>query len=291
MKPAPFDYHAPKSVEEAVRLLDELAEEDPKILAGGQSLVPMMNFRLATPGHIVDLNGVPGLDALERDEGGLLIGAMVRHAVIEDSDVLRDLIPLLPTVATEIGYRQIRYRGTVGGSICHADPAAEWPLVARLLEADLLVTGPNGDRHIDANDFFVYYFTTALEPNEVLTGVRLPIPTGRWGWGFAEFARKAGDFAIVAAGALVQANNGAIESARIALGGTGPIPARVDEAEQLLAGAPLDDEAARTRAAEAAAEACDPTDDAHGSSWYRKKLVRVEVERALKEACSMVGGS
>jgi carbon-monoxide dehydrogenase medium subunit len=287
LKPASFEYHVADTVDDAVQLLDELSDEDPKILAGGQSLVPMMNFRLATPGHIVDINRVKGLSSVERENDQLIVGALVRHADIEDSAFLRETFPLLPRVATEIGYRQIRNRGTVGGSICHADPAAEWPLVMRVLEASFDVASPAGTRRIDANEFFTYYFSNLLESNEMLTSVRFSLPGTGSGWGFREFARKAGDFAIVATGAVVEASDGAISAARIALGGVGSVPIRSSEAETMVAGVALDDSDARRQAAQTAADSCDPTDDAHGSAWYRRQLVRVQVERVLEEACAM----
>lgn len=291
MKPAPFQYHRAETVSEAVQLLSELEEEDPKLLSGGQSLVPMMNFRLATPGHIVDINGIEDLARVEKADSELVIGALVRHADIEDSAFLQETMPLLPRVAGEIGYRQIRYRGTLGGSIGHADPAAEWPLIMRVLDADLTVSGPAGSRRINANDFFTFFFTTVLEPDELITAVHIPIPDPGGGWGFSEFARKAGDFAIVAAAAMVESKQGKVQRARIALGGTGPTPERAAQAEELLVGAALDDTSVWTNAAEAAAEGCDPTDDAHASGWYRRELVKVQVERVLKEACEMAAGT
>ncbi len=287
MKPAPFEYHAPTTIDGAVRLLDELADEDPKVLAGGQSLVPLMNLRLARPGHIIDINRIPGLDGMEHHGDELIIGARVRHADVEDSDAVRQVLPLLPHVAGQIGYRQIRYRGTVGGSVCHADPAAEWPMIMLLLDAELDVVGPKGSRRIGAAEFFVDIFTTALAPNEMLTNLRVRTLGGRWGWGFAEFARKVGDFAVVAAATVVEARDGAIERARIALSGAGPVPLRAYQAEGLLSGAALDDTEARTRAADAAGEGCEPTEDVHGMAGFRKRLLKVHTERALKQACEM----
>lgn len=291
MKPAPFEYHAPETIDDAVRLLNELADEDPKILAGGQSLVPMMNLRLARPGHVIDINRIPGLDALDHSGDEIGIGTRVRHSEVEDSDALRDILPLLPHVAAQIGYRQIRYRGTVGGSVCHADPVAEWPMIMRLLDAQFDVAGPAGGRTISANEFFVHVFTTSLEPNEMLTRLRVLLPTSRWGWGFAEFARKVDDFGVVAAAAIIEAADGAIERARIALAGAGPVPLRADDAEALLSGIALDDDKALGRAADAAAQSAQPTEDVHGSADFRTRLVTVHSGRALRQACAMVGGS
>jgi aerobic carbon-monoxide dehydrogenase medium subunit len=285
MKPPPFEYHAPSTVEEAVRLLDELEEEDAKVLAGGQSLVPMMNLRLARPGHLIDINRIDGLDGIHRAGDEWHIGARTRHVEIEDSEALVQSLPLFPAVASQIGYRQIRCRGTVGGSLCHADPVAEWPMIMLLMGAELEVAGPSGKRRIRADDFFEHLFTTTLAANELLENVRVKEPAGRWGWGFVEFARKVGDFAVVAAGVIVEADDGAITRGRIAIAGGAPVPLRSEGAETSLAGAALDDASAIRRAAEAAAESCEPSTDVHGTAEFRRHLVRVQTERALTDAC------
>jgi carbon-monoxide dehydrogenase medium subunit len=290
LKPAPFEYHRATTVHEAIDLLVELRDEDPMVLAGGQSLVPMMNFRLATPGRIIDINPIESLRGVEDRGSELVIGALVRHAEIEDSLLLHRVMPLLPRVASEIGYRQIRNRGTFGGSLCHADPAAEWPMITRLMDATFDVLGPGGERRISAEDFFVNFFSNALEPGELLTRVHLPMGMKR-GWGFSEVARKAGDFAIVAAAAMVESLDGKVRAARIVTGGTRPVPERALEAEAILHGASLDDYEAFSSAAEAAADACDAIDDTHASGWYRRELVRVEVNRVLREACLMASGA
>jgi carbon-monoxide dehydrogenase medium subunit len=279
------------TVQEAIDLRVELRDEDPMVLAGGQSLVPMMNFRLATPGHIIDINPIESLRGVEDRGSEIVIGALARHAEIEDSILLHRVMPLLPRVASEIGYRQIRNRGTFGGSICHADPAAEWPMITRLMDARFAVSGPGGERGISADDFFVSFFVNALEPGELLTSVHLPVPGPNRGWGFSEVARKAGDFAIVAAAAMVESLDGQVKAARVVTGGTRPVPERAPEAEAILQGASLDDSEAWVNAAEAAADACDAIDDTNASSWYRRELVRVEVSRVLREACLMARGA
>lgn len=290
MKPAPFDYHAPRSLAEATTLLAELADDDPKCIAGGQSLVPMMNLRLARPGHLVDLRHVPDLRGIHREGRSWRIGALTRHAAIEDDAQVRQDLPLLTEVAGNIGYRAVRNRGTIGGSVCHADPVAEWPMIACLLDAELEVVGPRGDRRVPAADFFVMTLESALHADEVLTHLRFTLPPDRWGWGFGEFARKVGDYAVVAAGVLLEAADGAIGHARIALAGVAGTPLRAHGAEQRLAGAALHDASALTAAAEAAASEIDPPDDLHASSVHRRQLVRTLVQRALVDASGRVAG-
>ncbi|MGH9231456.1 MAG: FAD binding domain-containing protein [Acidimicrobiales bacterium] len=284
MKPAPFDYHLPGTIEEAVTLLTDLGDEEPKVLAGGQSLVPTMNVRLARPGHLVDLNRVAGLDGITREQDEWRIGAMTRHASVEDSPVLARELPLLPAVASWIGYRPIRNRGTVGGSLCHADPAAEWPLLARLLRAELDVRSSAGSRTVAADEFFEGVFTTALGDDEVLTAMRFAAPSEPWRWGFSEFARKVGDFAITAVGALLRLADGVVTDASLVVAGADSTPVRLVEAEAVLTGAAIDDEATAKEAAAAAGAAVDPMEDVHGSSAYRRHLVAVQVERALGHA-------
>lgn len=284
MKPAPFTYHAPDTVEEAIGLLDEFSDDDPKVLAGGQSLVPIMNLRLARPGHLIDINRIPGLGEIDHNGTHLTIGALVRHADIEDSAVVETANPLLREVSRQIGYRQIRYRGTVCGSVCHADPVAEWPMIMRLLDARFDIAGPGGVRSVESDEFFVHLFTTALAPDEILTHAHIPLPKGRWSWGFSEFARKAGDFAVVASAAIIETEDGLVKRASIALAGGGPTPLRAAEAEQLLEGVALDDDRSLLQAAEAVAEFSQPTGDIHGTADFRRRLVQVQTARALQQA-------
>lgn len=283
MKPPPFEYHAPSSLQEAVQLLSDLEDEDAKCLAGGQSLVPLMNLRLARPGCLVDLNGITELRGVDRANACWRIGALTRHADIEDSAPLRQDMPLLPEVARHIGYRAIRNRGTFGGAIAHGDPVAEWPAVARALNARMEIVGPSGTRHVDAEAFFVSFFMPDLEPDEVLRAVEFDVPTGDWSWGFSELARKVGDYAIVSATVIVELDDG-VRSARVALSGVGATPVRASSAEASLQGAGIADASSWQRAADVASEEVDPTSDLHGSAGYRRTVVRAEVRRALEAA-------
>ena len=312
MKPAPFSYYRARSVPETVALLadhgppdhrqadhrpadhrpadqgladDTLADhgDGAKILAGGQSLVPMMNFRLARPAALVDVTRIPGLEYLRAGPDGLRIGALTRHRTVElcrDPAVL-DGFGVLPRAARWIGHYPIRARGTFGGSIAHADPAAEWCLLAVLLEANVVLTGPEGQRTVPAPEFFEGFYTTSAEPDEMITEVHFPRPA-RYA-ALTEFAQRQGDFAVVAAAVTADlADGGTIaREVRVVLGGTGPLPFVVHTAD--LSGQPAT--AATWRAAgELAAAQIDPPADGHGSAAYRKKLAATLVERALTEA-------
>jgi carbon-monoxide dehydrogenase medium subunit len=237
MKPPPFRYLAPRALDECIDLLAEHGETA-KLLAGGQSLVPLMNLRLAFPEVVIDLNRVDGLGYVREDDGVLAIGAMTRHREVAESDVVRRRCPLLADAVALVGYPAIRNRGTLGGSIAHADPVAELPCVALTLDAELVAAGPRGRRTIAAGDFFAGFLTTALEPDEVLVEVRFP-DTGAAA--FREFSRKSGDFAVTAVAVDLRVADGVVEQARIGLAGVSDRPLRASEAEALLAGAPLDE--------------------------------------------------
>ena len=292
MKPAPFEYHAPASVEEAVAILHELeeADEEPKCLAGGQSLVPMMNLRLARPTHLVDLGAIGELRGIDVTSEGWRIGALTTHAALEDARETFDGLALLPHVASHIGYRAIRSRGTFGGALCHADPVAEWPMVARLLDAEMDVVGPSGERVVPASEFFMTVFTPTIAPDEVLRSIRILRPPDTSRWGFSEFARKVGDYAVVAAGVVLDIEEGVISRARVALSGVDSTPHRSEAAEQELHGGDVGSTEVHRRAAEAAAEAVAPQSDLHGTSDYRRQLVRAEITRALAQAASSTLG-
>jgi aerobic carbon-monoxide dehydrogenase medium subunit len=236
VKPAPFRYRAPRTIDECVELLAEHGG-DAKPLAGGQSLVPLMNLRLAFPEVIVDLNRVEGLDYVREEDGVLAIGAMTRHRDVAGSEAVRRRCPLLADAVALVGYPAIRNRGTLGGSIAHADPVAELPCVALTLDAELVVAGPSGRRSIAASDFFQGFLTTALEPDELLVEVRFP-DSGRAA--FREFSRKSGDFAVTAAAVDLTVTDGVVEQARIGVAGAGDRPLRAAEAEAALSGARLD---------------------------------------------------
>jgi carbon-monoxide dehydrogenase medium subunit len=283
MKPAPFSYHTPKTIEEAVATLAQVASDDGRVLAGGQSLVPIMAFRLARPAHLVDINGVEGLRRLAVDGDRLSIGACVRHAAFHRPVVDGPLGLLLAKVVRHIAHYPIRTRGTFCGSIAHADPASEWCLVAATLGAEMVARSVRGSRTIAAADFFCGIMTTALAEDELLTEVRLPILPSDTRCGFYEFNRRAGDFALGMALVTYRVRNGAMAEPRVALGGVEAQPRRIAAAEAALAGrAPGAD--AFVAAAEAAAIAVDPLDDAVTSAEYRRDLTQTVTRRALEQA-------
>ncbi|MFQ5828363.1 MAG: FAD binding domain-containing protein [Candidatus Methylomirabilia bacterium] len=282
MKPPPFDYRRATTVDEAVALLGQHAP-DAKILAGGQSLLPLMKLRLARPAVLVDLGGVRDLAYVRHENGRVAFGAMARLSQLE-SDRVRTLCPMLSRAAEDIAHPPIRHRGTVCGSLAHADPSAELPAVAVALDAELGVTGPAGTRRIPADRFFVTYLTTSLEPTELLTEVRFPVPGPNTTWGFTELARRRGDFAIVLAAVVLEVGpNRAIADARIALGAVADRAIRCREAEATLLGQ-VGEPAAFEAAAARAAAPLDPPADVHGSGAYRRHLAEVLVKRALVQA-------
>jgi len=283
MKPATFEYFAPRSVEETLHLLHE-HRDDVKVLAGGQSLVPTMNFRLARPAVLVDIGKLDELTAIDDGEPeSVTVGARVRHLELERNSIGGPLGRLLSETAKWVGHYPIRVRGTFGGSLAHADPAAEWCVLACALDAQMHCRSVDGRRTIPAADFFEMFFTTALKPNELLERVTLPRLAPGDGVGIAEFARRSGDFAIVAAVAAVERDGEQIRKARIALGGVGGRPVRAVGAEQVLTGRVPAPDAVASAAAAAEAEVT-PTGDIHGSSQYRRDLVRAMVTRALEQA-------
>ncbi len=282
MKPAPFDYRVPVSLEEA---LDTLAEyPEARVLAGGQSLVPMMNLRLAQPELLVDLNRISGLDALEAGARGLRLGAMLRQDRLARCRSVERGWPLLHQAVGFVGYPATRHRGTVGGSAAHADPAAELPAALLALEAEFVAQRRGGERAIAAADFFVDYYTTALEPGEILTEIRVATLPASSGSAFLELARRYHDFPVCAVGAVLTiSDRGRIEVARLALAGVGAGPVRAHRAEAALAGATPGEEAFRDAATAVAGE-IEPLGDLHGSADYRRHLARVMSVRALRAA-------
>jgi carbon-monoxide dehydrogenase medium subunit len=286
MKPAPFDYYDPKTVDEAVALLRE-HEPDAKVLAGGQSLVPLLNMRLARPAFLVDLNRVEGLDYIRRENGHVAIGAMTRQRAIERSELVATAQPLLHAATRMIAHPQIRNRGTIGGSIAHADPAAEYPAVALALDAELVVAGPEGERVIKAGDLFVTYLTTALGPAEVLTEVRVPVLPERTGWAFHEVARRHGDFALAGAAVIVTLGaRGLCESARVALFGVAPTPVRARAAEEALVDETPSDALFEVAAQRATRGLDEVLSDVHATAEFRRHLAQVMTRRALTEAAA-----
>ena len=283
MKPAPFVYHAPTELEEAIATLAEVAPADGCVLAGGQSLVPSMAFRLARPAHLVDINAVVGLDRVSVAADGLRIGACVRHAAFHRPVAVAPLGALLSAVVGHIAHYPIRTRGTFCGSLAHADPASEWCLVAVTLGATIVAQSVRGTRRIAADEHFPGIMTTALAPDEILTQAHLPAPAPGTRFGFYEFSRRAGDYAIAMALATFRLEQGVMVGPRLGLGGVEDRPRRSAAAESLLAGrAP--EIAVFRQAADAAAATVEPLEDLQSSADYRRDLVRVVTRRALERA-------
>ncbi len=279
MKPAPFVWHGPEGVEEALGLLREYGDEA-KVLAGGQSLVPMLALRLARFGHLVDLNRIPELSGISRSDGWLRVAAMTRHRSVEGSAAVAATLPLLARATTQVGHFQIRNRGTLGGSVAHADPAAEQPAVCVALDAVMEVASATGVREVAAAEFFQGTWATAVGAEELLTAVRFPIWTGRCGFAVEEVARRHGDFALagVVCGVGVH-EGGGVERAALALFGVGGVPVRASAAEAaLLAGATADE------VARAATDGLEPPADLHATSGYRRTVAGVLVRRAVAQA-------
>jgi carbon-monoxide dehydrogenase medium subunit len=283
MKPAPFVRHVPRTLDEALKILAEVAPQDGRVLAGGQSLVPMMAFRVARPAHLVDINEVAGLDRLAVEGDKLAIGACVRHAAFHKAAVKGPLGALLREVARHIAHYPIRMRGTFCGSLANADPASEWCLVAATLDAELVAKSARDERVIAAKDFFQGIMTTALREDELLAEVRLPLLNEDTKFGFNEFSRRAGDFAMGAALVTYRLDGGKIVEPRVGVGGAEPHPRRIAAAEAALNGQAPADKAFRA-AADAAAGAIDPLEDHQTTGEYRRDLVRAVVRRALEQA-------
>ena len=281
MKPAPFIRYAPKTLDEALTILAQVAPQDGRVLAGGQSLVPIMAFRLAKPAHLVDINEVAGLDKLVSDGKLLSIGARVRHAAFHKPVVDNPLGRLLVAVALHIAHYPIRMRGTFCGSLAHADPASEWCLTAVTLDATIVAKSIRGERLVAAKDFFQGLMTTALAEDELLAEARLPLLACDAKVGFNEFNRRAGDFALAAALVTYRLQAGKIVEARVGVGGAEPQPRRIEAAEAALNGQTPGDQVFRAAAA-AAAAALDPVEDHQTSADYRRDLVRAVVRRALE---------
>ena len=293
MIPAMFDYFAPSTLEEATRLLKQHGP-DAKLLAGGHSLIPLMKLRLASPQVLVDLNGVADLAGIEESDGHLRIGAMTRHAELEASELISDRYPLIADAAAVIADPLVRNRGTIGGSLAHADPAGDLASVMTALRAEVVLIGPAGrralpfggsknERTVPIDDFLVGLFTTALEPNEVLTEVRVPMPNGGSGGAYEKLERKVGDFATVAIAVQLTVRDGSCAEVGIALTAVGPTNIRARQAEDSLRGGNLDEQSLRA-AADLAAQEAQPAADLRGSEAYKRDMVRVLTLRALRRA-------
>ena len=282
MKPASFNYLRPKTVPEAIEMLVAHGG-DAKIIAGGQSLVPMMNFRLLTPGVLVDINGIAELNAIDQTAGGVVrIGALVRHHQLMSAPVISARYPVLTLAMRHVAHLAIRNRGTIGGSLSHADPAAELPMMAVLLDATLRLVGPNGSRDVAAASFFTGALSTVLASEELLTEVLLPQPKFK-GWAFHEFAARAGDFALAGVGITLTSIDDRAADVRIAVMGVGDTPLRMTAAEEVINGRSIDAQSIDA-AVEAVRVTVMPSDDLHGSAEYRRHLVGGLVRRSLQDA-------
>jgi carbon-monoxide dehydrogenase medium subunit len=289
VKTPPFEYHAPESLEEVLALVTEYGDEA-KVLAGGQSLMPLLAMRFARPGHLVDLNGISGLDGIEDRGDRIVLGALVRERAAERSVLVGEKVPVMSEALPLIGHIAIRNRGTVGGSIAHADASAELPAVALLTEAEMLVRSARGERIVSAEGFFQGHFTTVLEDDECLVEVRIPPSPAHAGWCCLEIARRHGDFALVGAAAMVGLDDsGLVSEARISLFGVADRPLRAREAEAALVGNQPSAEVFAAAGAEASSD-LEPASDVHGSAAVRRHLAKVTVRRALERAASRAGG-
>jgi aerobic carbon-monoxide dehydrogenase medium subunit len=281
MKPPPFSYHDPRTVADTVSLLGSL--ENAKLLAGGQSLMPMLNMRYVLPDNIIDLNRVDGLSYIREQNGAIEIGAMTRQRDIEFSDAVRERCPLMHEAVRQIGHRQTRNRGTLGGSLCHLDPSAELVTLAAALDAKVSVAGRNGTRSIDFAAFPVAYMTPAIELDEMVTGATFPCWPRGHGYAFVEFARRHGDFAIVSTAVLIEEdNNGKVTRASVTLGGMGPAPVRASEVERALIGEVIEEK--RMREICETLRKLDAIEDIHAPTSYRQQLGTVLPRRALIKA-------
>jgi carbon-monoxide dehydrogenase medium subunit len=280
--PAPFEYHRAGSVDEAIGLLQQLGGEA-KLLAGGHSLLPAMKLRLAQPAHLIDLAGISGLSGVRRNGDTIVIGALTTHHDLERDETVRQSLPVLGEAASLVGDRQVRNRGTIGGTLAHADPAADYPAAILALDAEIVATGPSGTRTIPAGEFFVDFLTTALSPDEVLTEVRIPAPAAGAGMSYQKLSNQASGFAMVGVAAVVAANE-----VRVGITGAGSHAVRATAVEAALQGSALDEQAIQA-AAEQAGEGIDFLDDIHGSAEYRRRVTIGLTQRAIAIAAGRVG--
>ena len=287
MKPPSFEYHAPASVGEALELLAKY-DGEARILAGGQSLVPLLNFRLANPAALIDINRIGELSYIREDNGKLRIGAMTRQRMIEFSQLVHDRVPLLFKATRMVGHLPTRTRGTIGGSLAHADPAAEYPCVVTALDGEIVIRSAGGERTLRPNDFFQDLMSTAIGQGEVLVEERLPVTPPNGGCAFEEFSRRHGDFAIAAVAAMIVKDGEKCRTARLAAAGVGATAIRLRAAEEILESDGVDEKAIAAAAAKAA-ELVDPGSDIHATADYRRHLTGVLVRRALVRAIARSG--
>jgi aerobic carbon-monoxide dehydrogenase medium subunit len=282
VKPAKFEYYSPTSIDDALSILQR-HQGDARVLAGGQSLVPMMNFRLATPPVVVDLNRIPNLAGIDVADGVVIIGAMARQRRLEFAPLIEQKLPLLGEAMRWVGHLPTRTRGTIGGSIAHADPSAEIPMVLQALAGEVMVRGPQGERRIAAPDLFQAPLTTSLAPDEIIIAVRFPVMPPAARYAIEEFARRKGAFAIAAIAVMLVRDGERCTTVRLATGGIGPVPVRLREAEAILEERGLG-EAAIAAAADKAAELVEPMSDQNGSANFRRHLTAVLTRRAILKA-------
>jgi carbon-monoxide dehydrogenase medium subunit len=289
MIPAAFEYHPATSVDEAIALLSQYGD-DAKLLAGGHSLIPTMKLRLAQPAHLIDIGRISGLAYIREENGAIALGALTTYVTIERSDLLRRHFALLPECAALIGDPQVRNRGTIGGSISHADPSADMPGVVRALRAEIRVRGPNGERTLNADDFFLGTFTTALEPGEIVTEIRLPLPPARTGSAYTKLANKASHYAVAGCAALISlGGDGTCEAASVVITGAATMPTRASAVEAALQGRQLS-ESVVAEAAARAADGLELMEDIHGSKAYRAQMAGVMARRAILRALERAQG-
>jgi aerobic carbon-monoxide dehydrogenase medium subunit len=283
MIPAAFEYHAPSTIDEATALLTKFGE-DAKVLSGGQSLIPLMKLRLASPAHLVDINAIPGLSGIREADGFLMIGALTRESDLEESEIVRTRYPLLHDTSKVIADPIVRNLATVGGNLAHGDPANDHPATMLALGAEIVAVGPKGERRMPIATFFTGPFETGLRPDEILVEIRVPVPPARSGGAYLKLERKVGDFATAAVAVQVTLGaNGACEQAGIGLTNVGLTPIKATKAEASLKGKALDESAIK-QASELAAQAAEPSADLRGSVEYKKDLVRILTARALRKA-------
>ncbi len=289
MFPSKFEYHAPATVEAALALMVELGD-DAKILAGGHSLLPMMKMRFASPQHLIDLNGIADLRGIDRDGDTIVIGAMTTENQIIASEVLANGCPLLPEAAGQIGDPQVRNRGTIGGDICHGDPANDQPAVTMAADATYVLRGPKGERTVHSSEFLLGSFYTVLEPDEIMTAIRIPAANGSTGSAYAKLKRKTGDWATAAAAVQLTLDGGTCSSIRIALTNVGPAAFRATAAEEALTGKQIDD-ALIDAAAEHVMSACDPAVDLRGDVEYKTHMAGEMTRRAIRQSLARAAGA
>jgi aerobic carbon-monoxide dehydrogenase medium subunit len=282
MIPASFEYSTPKTLAEAISLLQQHGP-DAKILAGGQSLIPLMKLRMASPKHLIDVNGIRELSYIKESDGFLTIGALTRESELDTSDLIRKKYPIISDTAAVIADPLVRNMATVGGNLAHADPANDHPATMLALGAEVVATGPKGTRKIPLSDFFTGLFTTKLNPDEILTEIRVPTPAAHSGGAYLKVERKVGDFAAAAVAAQVTLDGNKVKSVGIGLTNVGQTPIKASRAEKALVGKPADDKSI-AESAKIAAEECEPNDDLRGSAEYKRDLVRVLTMRALHQA-------